>query len=160
MKVLDFGIAKKGEAEDPQKAKLTKQGMVLGTPPYMSPEQFSGKTLDARSDIYSLGVMAFEMLTGSLPFDAKTPWEWATKHLTAQPAPFEAFPAGVNVSQNKKNAVARALAKTPEQRHSTVLEFLQEFTGQQDTQAAWTMATSAGGQMMPCLLYTSPSPRD
>jgi len=149
VKVLDFGIAKKGEAEDPQKAKLTKQGMVLGTPPYMSPEQFSGKTLDARSDIYSLGIMAFEMLTGSLPFDAKTPWEWATKHLTAQPAPFEAFPAGVNVSQNKKNAVARALAKSPEQRHSTVLEFLQEFTGQQDTQAAWTMATSAGGQMMP-----------
>jgi eukaryotic-like serine/threonine-protein kinase len=149
VKVLDFGIAKKGEAEDPQKAKLTKQGMVLGTPPYMSPEQFSGKTLDARSDIYSLGVMAFEMLTGSLPFDAKTPWEWATKHLTAQPAPFEAFPAGVNVAQNKKNAVMRALSKAPEQRHSTVLELLQEFTGHQDAQAAWTMATSAGGQIMP-----------
>ena len=149
VKVLDFGIAKKGEAEDPSKAKLTKQGMVLGTPPYMSPEQFSGKTLDLRSDIYSLGAMVFEMLTGSLPFDAKTPWEWATKHLTAAPTPFEAFPNGAHIPQQKKNAVMRALSKSPDQRHNGVLEFLQEFTGQQDTQAAWTMATSAGGQILP-----------
>jgi serine/threonine-protein kinase len=145
VKVLDFGIAKKGEAEDPAKAKLTKQGMVLGTPPYMSPEQFSGKTLDLRSDIYSIGIMVFEMLTGHLPFDAKTPWEWATKHLTAQPTPFEAYPHAMNIPQNKKNAVMRALQKAPEQRHNDVLQFLQEFTGYQDTQAAWTMATSSGG---------------
>ncbi len=65
---------------------------MLGTPPYMSPEQFSGQALDARSDIYSLGVMTYEMLTGKLPFEAKTPWEWATKHLTAQPKPLRAFP--------------------------------------------------------------------
>jgi len=148
VKVLDFGIAKKGEAEDPQKAKLTKQGMVLGTPPYMSPEQFSGKALDARSDIYSLAIMAFEMLTGKLPFEAATPWEWATKHLTAQPAPFEAFPSGMHVAPNKRAAILRALAKAPEQRHGTVLEFLQEFTGHQDAAAAWTMATS-GGQIVP-----------
>ena len=149
VKVLDFGIAKKGEAEDPQKAKLTKQGMVLGTPPYMSPEQFSGKTLDLRSDIYSLGIMVFEMLTGHLPFDAKTPWEWATKHLTSQPTPFEAYPHAVNIPQNKKNAVMRSLSKAPEQRHASVLEFLQEFTGYQDAQAAWTMATSSGGAILP-----------
>jgi tRNA A-37 threonylcarbamoyl transferase component Bud32 len=149
VKVLDFGIAKKGEAEDPAKAKLTKQGMVLGTPPYMSPEQFSGKTLDLRSDIYSLGIMAFEMLTGHLPFDAKTPWEWATKHLTASPTPFEAYPHAVNIPQIKKNAVNRALSKAPEQRHNSVLEFLQEFTGYQDQQSAWTMATSSGGAILP-----------
>ena len=88
VKVLDFGIAKRSEAEDESQAKLTKQGMVLGTPPYMSPEQFSGQTLDARSDIYSLGVMTYEMLTGHLPFEARTPWEWATKHLTTPPLPF------------------------------------------------------------------------
>ncbi len=147
VKVLDFGIAKRSEAEDESQAKLTKQGMVLGTPPYMSPEQFSGQALDARSDIYSLGVMAYEMLTGQLPFEAKTPWEWATKHLTAQPAPLEASPHGARLPEQKKRAIMRALQKNRDHRHGTVLEFLQEFTGYQDAQAAWTMATSAGGLM-------------
>ena len=83
------------ESADAQKEqKLTQQGMVLGTPPYMSPEQFTGKALDARSDIYSLGVMAYEMLTGQLPFEADTPWEWATQHMTAQPIPFEVSAPG------------------------------------------------------------------
>lgn len=147
VKVLDFGIAKRSEAEDQSSAKLTKQGMVLGTPPYMSPEQFSGQALDARSDIYSLAVMAYEMLAGSLPFEANTPWEWATKHLTAEPAPFESHPHTANLPPQKKNAVMRALSKNRDQRHSTVLEFLQELTGYQDAQAAWTMATSAGALM-------------
>ena len=147
VKVLDFGIAKRSEAEDESHAKLTKQGMVLGTPPYMSPEQFSGQALDPRSDIYSLGVMAYEMLTGRLPFEAKTPWEWATKHLTAQPTPIEAHPPGAHLPEQKKHAIARALQKSRDDRQQTVLEFLQQFTGYQDAQAAWTMATSAGGLM-------------
>ena len=76
VKVLDFGIAKRSSEEDKNEQKLTQQGMVLGTPPYMSPEQFTGKPIDARSDIYSLGIMAYEMLTGRLPFTANTAWEW------------------------------------------------------------------------------------
>ncbi len=144
VKVLDFGIAKKNEADDESQAKLTKQGMVLGTPPYMSPEQFSGQTLDARSDIYSLGVMTYEMLTGHLPFEARTPWEWATKHLTAPPTPLETYPAGAALANRKKAAIMRALAKNRDDRHATVMEFLNDFTGIQDAQAAWTMATSAG----------------
>lgn len=144
VKVLDFGIAKRSEAEDESKAKLTKQGMVLGTPPYMSPEQFSGQTLDLRSDIYSLGVMTYEMITGVLPFEAKTPWEWATKHLTTQPTPLEAHPAGAALPPNKKNAIMRALAKNRDERHGDVLTFMHEFTGLADAQVAWTMATSSG----------------
>src|SRR5262249_56099023 len=66
VKVLDFGIAKRSHEEDKNEQKLTQQGMVLGTPPYMSPEQFTGKPIDARSDIYSLAIMAYEMLTGDL----------------------------------------------------------------------------------------------
>jgi hypothetical protein len=144
VKVLDFGIAKRSEAEDESQAKLTKQGMVLGTPPYMSPEQFSGQTLDARSDIYSLGVMTYEMLTGHLPFEARTPWEWATKHLTAPPTPLETYPVTAQLLPRKKLAIMRALAKNRDDRHATVMEFLNDFTGIQDAQAAWTMATNAG----------------
>ncbi|MBK8173273.1 MAG: protein kinase [Sandaracinaceae bacterium] len=147
VKVLDFGIAKRSEAEDASKGKLTKQGMVLGTPPYMSPEQFSGQELDARSDIYSLGIMVYEMLTGRLPFEAKTPWEWATKHLTAAPEALENTPAGATVSAVRKAAIMRALAKNRDQRQATVHVFLQEFTGHQDAQAAWTMATSGVSPM-------------
>jgi serine/threonine-protein kinase len=160
VKVLDFGIAKRSEAEDARQAKLTKQGMVLGTPPYMSPEQFSGQALDPRSDIYSIGIMTYEMLTGKLPFEAKTPWEWATKHLTAQPIPMEAHPAGMSMPENKKQAILRALAKNKEQRQTTIMEFLQQFTGYQDPQAAWTMATSSAGmtpQVAP--LPTGAAPR-
>jgi len=145
VKVLDFGIAKRSEAEDDESAKLTKQGMVLGTPPYMSPEQFSGQTLDARSDIYSLGVMTYEMLLGRLPFDGRTPWEWATKHLTEQPAPLESFPTGSMLAPPKRMAVMRALEKDRDRRQQDVVTFLREFTGFDDPAAAWTMATSVGG---------------
>lgn len=144
VKVLDFGIAKRSEAEDTSKAKLTKQGMVLGTPPYMSPEQFSGLALDARSDIYSLGIIAYELLTGKLPFEANTPWEWATKHLTAAPTPIEAHIVATTIPPNKRAAILRALAKNRDERQASVQQFMQEFTGYMDPQSAWTMATSGG----------------
>ncbi len=141
VKVLDFGIAKRSEAEDDKSQKLTKQGMVLGTPPYMSPEQFAGKTLDARSDIYSLGVMTYEMLTGKLPFQAATPWEWATKHLTSPPMPFEQHPVASSIPEHKRQAVLRALAKDPDQRFATVTEYMQAFTGIGDAESAWALVT-------------------
>jgi serine/threonine-protein kinase len=126
VKVLDFGIAKRSEAKDQaQEQKLTQQGMVLGTPPYMSPEQFTGKELDARSDIYSLGVMAYEMLNGRLPFDAETPWQWATQHMTAQPLPFDATTAA-HAPGAMKQAILRALSKDPVQRQATVRQFYEE----------------------------------
>jgi len=71
-KVLDFGLAKVTERQmRPGSMVLTQQGMVFGTPEFMSPEQAHGKTLDARSDIYSLGIILYELLTGKLPFDAR-----------------------------------------------------------------------------------------
>jgi len=128
VKVLDFGIAKRDEKHSKVESKLTQQGTVLGTPPYMSPEQFKGQELDMRSDIYSLGVMAYEMLTGRLPFDADTPWAWATQHMTAQPFPFETVPLGGQVPAKMKGAVMRALSKDKNQRQQTVREFYEEFT--------------------------------
>ncbi|MCU0691298.1 MAG: serine/threonine protein kinase, partial [Polyangiaceae bacterium] len=130
VKVLDFGIAARTEAADAKKEqKLTQQGMVLGTPPYMSPEQFTGKELDGRSDIYSLGVMAYEMLTGKLPFDAETPWEWATKHLTGRPYPFElTAPRATMSPAGMKAAIMRALSKTPQDRQPNVTAFFEDLT--------------------------------
>ena len=129
VKVLDFGIAKRDEAQEKEEQKLTKQGTILGTPPYMSPEQFKGGALDARSDIYSLAIMAYEMLTGQLPFDdTDSPWEWYARHTSVEPKPFEAFPAGSSVPAKMKAAVMRALAKDREQRPRTVRDFFEEFT--------------------------------
>ncbi|HTQ02888.1 MAG TPA: protein kinase [Polyangiaceae bacterium] len=130
VKVLDFGIAARRESGDAHKEqKLTQQGMVLGTPPYMSPEQFTGKALDARSDIYSLGVMTYEMLTSTLPFHADTPWQWATAHMTAQPTPFEVSAPARDLPAGMKQAILRALAKDREQRQPSAREFFSELSG-------------------------------
>lgn len=130
VKVLDFGIAARSESTDAQREqKLTQQGTVLGTPPYMSPEQFTGKALDARSDIYSLGVMAYEMLSGRLPFEADTPWQWATQHMTAQPTPFEVAAPSRSIPQGMRDAILRALSKDRDKRQATCREFFSELSG-------------------------------
>src|SRR6478609_5582463 len=129
VKLLDFGIAARTESADAQKEqKLTQQGMVLGTPPYMSPEQFTGKALDARSDIYSLGVMTYEMLAGRLPFDADTPWQWATQHMIVQPIPFEVSAPAKNIPENMRKAILRALSKNKEDREPSAREYFTELS--------------------------------
>src|SRR6478736_1367849 len=129
VKLLDFGIAARTESADAQKEqKLTQQGMVLGTPPYMSPEQFTGKALDARSDIYSLGVMSYEMLAGRLPFDADTPWQWATQHMSVQPIPFEVSAPAKNIPEGMRKAILRALSKNKEDREPTAREFFADLS--------------------------------
>jgi len=129
VKVLDFGIAARTESADAQKeAKLTQQGMVLGTPPYMSPEQFTGQALDARSDIYSLAVMAYEMLTGKLPFEADTPWQWATQHMTAQPIPFEVAAPAKNIPEKMRAAILKGLSKDRDKRQASAREFFTDLS--------------------------------
>jgi serine/threonine-protein kinase len=88
VKVLDFGIAKivSGDGMGSQPA-LTAAGQTLGTLEYMSPEQLMGKQLDGRSDLYALGTLAYEMLTGELPFNSKTPGEIISYHLKTVPPP-------------------------------------------------------------------------
>jgi tRNA A-37 threonylcarbamoyl transferase component Bud32 len=143
VKVLDFGIAKRSREEDKNEQKLTQQGMVLGTPPYMSPEQFTGRPIDARSDIYSLGVMAYEMLTGKLPFKADTAWEWATQHMTQQPIPIESLAEGMRAPAPMRAAITRALAKSPDDRFQTVREFCDAFSASVASSAAAGVAAAA-----------------
>jgi eukaryotic-like serine/threonine-protein kinase len=128
VKLVDFGIAARTESADRAKEqKLTQQGMVLGTPPYMSPEQFTGKALDARSDVYSLGIMTYEMLTGQLPFHADTPWQWATHHMTSQPRSFDEIPAGGRIPETLRRAVLKSLAKEPKDRQDGASQFHAEY---------------------------------
>src|SRR5678815_5666900 len=102
---------------------LTQEGMVFGTPEFMSPEQAQGKVLDARSDIYSLATILYEVLTGKLPFDAKTPMEYIQLHVTKPPislddrVPNKRFPAGLAA------VLAKALEKKPEDRFTTAADF-------------------------------------
>jgi serine/threonine-protein kinase len=129
VEVLDFGIAKRSSEHDPNEAKLTQQGMVLGTPPYMSPEQFTGQPVDVRSDIYALGVMTYEMLVGKYPFEANTAWEWASKHMTEAPRPIETQALGANVPDRMRSAITRALAKNKDERFASVKEFYEAASG-------------------------------
>ncbi|HEV2349815.1 MAG TPA: protein kinase [Terriglobia bacterium] len=125
VKVVDFGIAKLRES-----ATHTMTGMVLGTPAYMSFEQASGmrsQDLDARSDIYSLGVVAYEMLTGRVPFHSDTPLGFVSKHLSEQPPPFRAVKPGLPATPQLEQAVMRALAKNRDTRYASVLDFARQF---------------------------------
>ncbi len=141
VKVLDFGIAK--TIADDGNDNLTKTGFVLGTPVYMSPEQLSGEKLDARSDIYSLAIIVYEMLSGKLPFEGDTAHSIMIKRLTTSPVPLR------NVSTNVSDAVDRvvmeALARDPENRLPTVSAFASELRQavQVGTQVLNPRATSA-----------------
>src|SRR6185437_15805673 len=84
VKVLDFGIAKIMAPDVPG---LTRADLVCGTPQYMSPEQATGATIDARSDIYAVGVILYRIVTGFLPFEGRNPMEFLAKHAAEIPIP-------------------------------------------------------------------------
>jgi eukaryotic-like serine/threonine-protein kinase len=132
-KVLDFGLAKVTEREmRPGSVVLTQEGMVFGTPEFMSPEQAQGLTLDGRSDIYSLAVILYEVLTGKLPFDAKMPMEYIQLHVTQPPLPLDTRVPGLAFPQGLGAVLAKAMAKNPAHRHQSASEFagaLARFTG-------------------------------
>jgi len=125
-KVLDFGLAKVTERElRPGSVMLTQEGMVFGTPEFMSPEQAQGKTLDARSDIYSLAVILYEVLTGKLPFDAKTPMEYIQAHVTKPPISLDERVPGKKFPPGLAGVLTRALEKAPEKRFASAAAFAQ-----------------------------------
>ncbi len=121
VKVLDFGIAKLNEPGE-NAARLTQAGTVCGTPGYMSPEQVYGEELDARSDLYAVGVILYEMITGLQPFEADTTMGLVTKHLNEPPPPLEERRPGVLVSPDLANIVMWALQKNRNDRPSSAEE--------------------------------------
>ncbi|HEX5387050.1 MAG TPA: protein kinase [Gemmatimonadales bacterium] len=124
--VMDFGLAKERRA-GPEVVKLTATGIVLGTPEFMSPEQIRGKPLDGRSDVYSLGVLAFEMFTGRLPFSGKTAQEAMLARLKGGPQRLRAVRPEL---PSKLDAIiARALEIRPDDRYASMNEMSDALAG-------------------------------
>ncbi len=128
IKIADFGLAKLAEG-----SMITATGTMMGTPSYMSPEQCQGIELDGRSDIYSLGVILYEMVTGQLPFESRTPTEAIFKHISTPPSPpqdiYPELPDELNA------IILRCLAKKPAERFDTAHDLAQALANfqQKDT---------------------------
>lgn len=129
--LTDFGIAKLVEGS----SSLTGTGNIIGTPDYMSPEQGLGKKLDGRSDIYALGVILYEMVTGQVPYRAETPMAVVVKHIQDPlPPPSKADPT---ISESVERVILKSLAKQPDDRYATPDEMVKAF------QSAVQSATAA-----------------
>jgi serine/threonine protein kinase len=125
--VMDFGLAKERKAGN-ELQKLTVTGIILGTPEFMSPEQLRGKPLDPRTDIYSLGLMTYEMLTGKLPFQGRTQQEMMIARLRSDPIPLRKMRPDLGFPEGVERALNRAMARDPDDRYQTTLEFADAFT--------------------------------
>lgn len=122
--VLDFGIAKiMTEDSSSQSMQLTQTGTITGTPQYLSPEQARQSEIDGRSDIYSLGIITYEMLTGQVPFTADSVVAVLMKHMSEAPPRFEDLSKKVNIKSEIEEVVRAALEKEPDKRPATVSEF-------------------------------------
>jgi serine/threonine protein kinase len=116
-KIMDFGIARSSEAPG-----VTQTGMIMGTPDYISPEQVEGNEVDHRSDLYSVGVILFEMTTGKLPFEGETALSIILKHKTETPP----SPSDINreISGNLNRLILKCMEKDPEKRFQSAEELL------------------------------------
>ncbi|HEX2347186.1 MAG TPA: protein kinase [Ktedonobacterales bacterium] len=150
LKISDFGLARLMD----DSGELTQTGVVMGTPTYMSPEQCQGGALDGRSDLYSLGVVLYEVATGAPPFRVKTLSEAVFKHISTPPVPpSEVFP---DLPPALEEVIMRCLAKRPEDRYTTGTELADALDGALgDTElrtivstiASTGLATPSSGQM-------------
>jgi len=119
VRVMDFGIARSVQSK-----KITGEGVMIGTPEYMSPEQVEGKEVDHRSDIYSLGIIMYEMLTGKVPFEGETPLAIAMKHKSETPK----NPNELNsqIPEDLSHIILKCLEKDPEKRYQRSEELRSE----------------------------------
>jgi serine/threonine-protein kinase len=127
IKVVDFGVAKLSSDANSSSASLTIEGKVCGSPGYMSPEQCKGLPVDVRSDIYSLGIVLYEVISGHRPFSADTVMGLLFMHVNDKPPPMNAFCLDLDVPSQLEQVIRRSLSKNPDERQHTVAELWQEF---------------------------------
>src|SRR5215467_8857359 len=155
LKVTDFGIARSGASQ------MTEAGSIVGTAQYLSPEQARGARVDPRSDIYSLGIVLYEMLTGHVPFTGDTAVEIAMKHLSEVPEPPSKLRP--DVPHDLDAVVMRALAKDPEQRYGSAEEMDADLARvargvsvSQKTEEAMTQVLAGAGAATAATMITRP----
>ena len=127
IKIVDFGIAKlraigSGLEGGPEEKRLTRAGAIFGTPEYMAPEQVEGPDVDARADIYAVGIMLYELLTGRVPFQGSSPVHTLTLHMHDAPPRFRDVDPHTDVSATLEAVVMQAIEKAPEARFSSMDE--------------------------------------
>src|SRR2546429_6459858 len=157
VKVTDFGIARAGTSQ------MTEAGSITGTAQYLSPEQARGAPVDQRSDLYSVGIVLYEMLTGKVPFTGDTPLEIAMKHLSEVPVP----PSELrdDVPDDLDLIALRALAKDPEDRYQTAAEMDADLAriqrglsiSSETTDAATAVLAGAGISGAPTIIAPRPT---
>jgi len=157
VKILDFGIAKvTGNAN----TKLTKAGAVFGTPHYMSPEQAAGAPVDHRTDIYALGVMLYEIVSGQLPFNADNFMGILTQHMYKAPVPIRALVPGPECPPSLEAVILKCLSKKPEARYASMAELaadLERVKSGQVANAVTEMMARSGGFNVPADYFKQPA---
>jgi beta-lactam-binding protein with PASTA domain len=155
LKVTDFGIARSGASQ------MTEAGSIVGTAQYLSPEQARGAPVDPRSDLYSLGIVLYEMVTGTVPYTGDTPVEIAMKHLSAIPKPPSELRE--DVPHDLDAVVMRALSKDPDQRYASAEEMDADLARvargvavSQKTEEAMTQVLSGAGATAAATMVTRP----
>ncbi|HVU03877.1 MAG TPA: serine/threonine-protein kinase [Polyangiaceae bacterium] len=121
VKLLDFGIAKVERSQN----RITRAGTIFGTPHYMSPEQAAGREVDARTDVYAVGVILYEMLSGKTPFDAENPMGLITQHLYSEPTPLARLSSPPQPIPHGLDAIVlKCLCKDPDERYPSMADFI------------------------------------
>lgn len=149
VKVVDFGIAKFLQQQDNDTiGKITKTGTVCGSPTYMSPEQCDDNKVDQRSDIYSLGVVLYETITGKVPFSGQDIYNVMTMHVKDPVPPLRQIRPDITYPPHLEAVIDKVLAKTPEARYQTVDEFFEALAGRGESARPPSAGTTTASQQM------------